>query len=681
VTDPLGRSWIYTYCSPPSSTCSSGDLVSVTDPRGKVTSYTYDQGNSDPSLSHDLLTVTKPNGQPGGPDAGDSLVNVYNSSGQVTSQTDPAGNKTTFDYSNLNSSGTGYTLVTDADGNTTQYSFSNGVLVGRTLGYGGSSPSAWSYYPDSATQLDTRIIDPNGNETDYTYNSNGDLTSKTNPLGAVWSYSYNGFDEQTCASLPLAANQCANLSPPAAVPAGSTTVSPPSSAPPKYVTYSEYDTNGNPIWTTAGDYNPGSSSPSQSRTSYQLYNGQTLTLGGNADSCAANAPTSLPCATINANGVVTQLGYNGSGDLTSSSTPDGNAGGELATTTYDYYGDGQLKTVTTPNGNLAGADAARYTTTYVYNNDDQLQSKTVSQSGGGITARTTSYDYDGDGNQISVTDPRLKTTSYAYTANDQLTLITDPDHQQTLTCYDGDGHVAETVPAVGVAANSLTPASCPTSYPSGYGNRLASDATTDTFDALGDRTTITTPAPAGQSGHETTTNAYDAGARLVSTTAHRPATMRTPRTRLRPTGTTRLTNSPASRRDPEHRRLQPRATATTRTATRPPASPPTATPPASPPVRPARPTRPAPTIRRATATTRSANSSPKHDPRQARRRTARRPATATTLLETCSQARTRTGSPLLTPTRRSTNWRASAIPVPPPTRSATATTPTATASR
>jgi uncharacterized repeat protein (TIGR02059 family) len=115
VTDPLGRSWNYTYCSPPSSTCSSGDLVSVTDARNKITTYTYDEGNSNTSLSHDLLTVTKPNGQPGGPNAGDSLINAYNSSGQVTSQTDPAGNQTTFNYSNLDSSGTGYTLVTDPD--------------------------------------------------------------------------------------------------------------------------------------------------------------------------------------------------------------------------------------------------------------------------------------------------------------------------------------------------------------------------------------------------------------------------------------------------------------------------------------------------------------------------------------------------------------------------------------
>ena len=39
------------------------------------------------------------------------------------------------------------------------------------------------------------------------------------------------------------------------------------------------------------------------------------------------------------------------------------------------------------------------------------------------------------------------------------------------------------------------------------------------YDALGDRTTVTTPAPASQSGHETTTNTYDPGGRLTIASA------------------------------------------------------------------------------------------------------------------------------------------------------------------
>ena len=44
---------------------------------------------------------------------------------------------------------------------------------------------------------------------------------------------------------------------PTAITAGPATITPPSSAPPKYVTYTEYDTDGNEIYQTTGDYAPG----------------------------------------------------------------------------------------------------------------------------------------------------------------------------------------------------------------------------------------------------------------------------------------------------------------------------------------------------------------------------------------------------------------------------------------
>jgi RHS repeat-associated protein len=115
--------------------------------------------------------------------------------------------------------------------------------------------------------------------------------------------------------------------------------------------------------------------------------------------------------------------------------------------------------------------------------------------------------------------PGTVTTTTAYNPDDEPTLVTDPDGNATLSCYDGDGNVAETVPPVGVAADSLTPASCPTSYPTDYGDRLATDATTYAYNVLGEKTTVTTPAPAGLSGSETTTDAYDPAGRLTSVTA------------------------------------------------------------------------------------------------------------------------------------------------------------------
>jgi RHS repeat-associated protein len=544
VTDPhgvsLGRSWTYTYCSPPSSTCSSGDLIKVTNLRGKSTTFTYDEGNSDSSLTHDLLKVTRPNGQSGGPDAGDALFNTYNASGEVTSQTDPAGNATELDYSNLDSdSGDGYTIETDPDGNETQYVFDGSVLISLVNGYGASSPATESFQPDPNTLLNSASFDPNGNTTAESYDADGNAITTTNPLGDTASAAYNNYDEAVCTTTALAAAGCPSLSPPAAI-SGGGTITPPSSAPPAYATYNEYDTAGNLIWTTTGDYGPGDDTAAQSRTSYDVYTGESVTLGSTNHSCATTPPaSSLPCLAIDPNGVVTKLGYaSGTGDLTSTSTPDGNSGGEVAKTTYTYNNEGQTTSVVAPKGNLSGATPADFKTTYTYTNDELLMTMTVGRTTGSVTARTTSYCYDPDGNRTAVVAPNGNTsgtaacsmstyrvtatpqanyqTIYQYDADDQLTLVTDPDSQKTLTCYDGDGNLTETVPATGVAANSLTAASCPTSYPSGYGDRLASDATTYSYDALGNRSTVTTPAPAGQSGHETSTYSYDPAGQLMS---------------------------------------------------------------------------------------------------------------------------------------------------------------------
>ena len=173
-----------------------------------------------------------------------------------------------------------------------------------------------------------------------------------------------------------------------------------------------------------------------------------------------------------------------------------------------------------PDGNLTGAITGNYTTITGYNYDGQKT--TVTQAGGtGATAtpRVTTYGYDPDGNQTTVKDARTYTTTTTYNADDKPTLVTDPDSHATLTCYDGDGNTAQTVPPVGVAAGSLTPASCPAAYPAGYSTRLAGDATVDTLNALGQKSQETTPAPAGQTGYETTTYTYDANGNLLQTTA------------------------------------------------------------------------------------------------------------------------------------------------------------------
>jgi RHS repeat-associated protein len=526
VTDPMGRAWTYGYNS-------ASQLTSAADPMSNKTTYAYGAGSTgNPLLLNDLLTITGPNAQPGGPDAGKDTVNIYNAAGQVTTQTDPTGYTTTFNYcvsakdgDCLNAAtGSGYVTAIDPDGDTTIYNYDQGTLAGQADHTGTTLTSEQDSVPDTAsgTLLDTASFDGNQNETTSQYNNDGNPTQVKAPDAAgTEATTYQGYtttlQNASCSSDAEATSGSCPTGPTTVSPGG--VITPPSSAPPLGITWTLYDTDGNQLYTTTGVYQPGATTASYQQTTYQLFKNNSITLSGTNITCTTTPPTqSLPCATINADGVVTQLAYNSDGDLTSSATRDGN-GTQVATTTYAYDGDGEQTSTVSPDGNLSGANAGNYTTTTAYNSDGQKTSVTQGNGTGYTdTPRAASYSYDGNGNQTTVQDARGYTTTSTYNADDEDTLDTDQDGNATLTCYDGDGNKTETVPPVGVAANSLTPAGCPSSYPSGYGDRLASDSTTYTFDAAGDTTAETYPAPAGQTGSESMTFTYDGDGDVLNTT-------------------------------------------------------------------------------------------------------------------------------------------------------------------
>ena len=527
VTDPMGRQWQYAYDG-------ASQLTSATDPMGNVTSYTYGQGSTgNPSLTNDLLTITGPNAQPGGPDAGQATVNAYDNQGRVTSQTDPMGNATKFSYcvsaqagNCLNTAaGGGSVTVTDPQGNQAKYTFASGALTASAVWNGairgGGATLATSSYstPNQAagTQLDLATIDGNGNVTTYKFNSAGYATTTTQPDGigsqaAAMTRTITPLGEVSCYSSFESPGACAQNpgSPP--VQPGQAITPPP--APPAGLVDTQFDTTGNELFTTRLV----NGAPV---TSYALFQADSVTLNGTNITCTTQPPSrTLPCATISPAGVVTQLTYNAYGDLTSSSAPDGNSGGEVAKTTYSYDGDGEQTSVTSPDGNLPSANSANYTLATVYNKDGETTS--TSQGGGTgatVTPRTESFSYDADGNEITSTDARGYTTTTGYNADDQATLATDPLGNSVLTCYDADGNIAQTVPAVGVAASSLKPSSCPSAYPAGYNPagsaRLASDSMMTTYDSSGQQIATYTPAPAGQTGYETTSYQYDANGNVT----------------------------------------------------------------------------------------------------------------------------------------------------------------------
>ncbi|MGH3157683.1 MAG: RHS repeat-associated core domain-containing protein [Streptosporangiaceae bacterium] len=530
VTDPLGREWTYGYNT-------AGDLTSATDPMGNKTTYTYGQGSTgNPLLASDLVTIAGPNAQPGGPDAGDDTAMTYSAAGQVSSQTDPLGQKTTFSYCASTTdgdcmntaTGNGIVTATDAGGNTTVYQYDEGTLAAQSDWTNGTTLAGETdNLPDTTagTLKDTSTFDGNGNQTIYQDpDADGNPTKTTAPDGtgqetAIYQ-TYTSALQDTSCSTDAEATTGSCTGPAPVAPSG--VIIPPSSAPPLGVTDNLFDRDGNELYTTTGVYQPGASSASYQQTTYQLFNGNSVTLPGtsNAVSCTATAPSqSLPCARIDADGVVAQLAYDAAGDLTSSSTPDGN-GSEIAQTTYGYDGDGEQTSTTLPDGNVIHADAGNYSTVATYNADGGQ--KTVTQAGGSgatVTPRTTTFGYDADGNQTSVEDARGYTATTAYNADDEPVLATDPEGNAALTCYDADGNVAQTVPPRGVSGSGLSASSCPVSYPAGYSDRLSWASTVDTYDAAGNVAAETTPAPAGQSGYETTAYAYDGDGNLIKTNA------------------------------------------------------------------------------------------------------------------------------------------------------------------
>ena len=519
ATDPMNRTWTYGYNT-------AGQLTSATDPMGHVTSYAYGSGaTGNPLLASDLTTITSPNAQPGGPDAGDATVNVYDSSGRVTSQTDPMGVVTTFNYcvsatagDCMNTAtGTGEVTITGTGGDTTVDSYTQGVLTAETA-LNGSTAQETDYGPAltaagavAGTLLNSWETDAAGNETSYTYDSVGNPTSVTDPMSNTTTTASTSLSAVSCSADATAASPCSasQTGPPPVAPG--IAITPPSSAPPSGVSYSLYDTSGHELYETTGVYPAGSSTASSVQTTYTLYRGNSVTLNGTNITCAATPPSpSLPCAEIDPNGIVTRLAYDSAGDLTSESVPDGN-GSELATITNAYNGDGQPTSVTSVDGNLPGANAGNYTTVTAYNSGGETTS--VTQAGGSgatVTPRITSYGYDADGHRTTVTDPGGHTTTTTYDADDESVMVTDADQHASLTCYDDAGRVAQTVPPAGVAAAGLTATSCPTNYPAAYGTQLAPDATAYTFNQLSQATSVTSPAPAGQTGSQTTTMTYTA---------------------------------------------------------------------------------------------------------------------------------------------------------------------------
>jgi len=208
VTDPQGRMLVFTYDS-------SGRIEGMMTPDSQVYSFAYDSNNN-------LLTVTYPdsskltlvyaeNGAGGNDltgvvDESNNRIDTttYNSSDQVTSTTGPNGiNQTSFSYATSN--GTAVETVTDALGKTettnTQYLFGTAFPTTITRSCSGCTSVSRQYTYDSNGYL-TSSTDFNGNVTKTTYDANGLLDQQIDASGTTSQRTTN-FTWNTTLRVPL----------------------------------------------------------------------------------------------------------------------------------------------------------------------------------------------------------------------------------------------------------------------------------------------------------------------------------------------------------------------------------------------------------------------------------------------------------------------------------------------
>ena len=444
ITDPLNRTISFGY--------TNGNLTSVTDRRGKTWSYGYDD-------SHRLTSKTDPLSHV-------VFSNTYVGLGRIGSQRDAKNYETKFKYS---SSG-GISYQTDRRGNTTTYYYDTQYRITQV-----SDPYAKSiyYFYDASSNLwkvEDRRRTP-WNTTTFTYDSSGNVLTRTNGLNKTWTYTYTAYNDVHTVTDPL-----------------------------NHTTTYDYDVNGN------------LTSVTNAKDEQTIFD--------------PNAYGEVESIT-DGRGKVTTFGYDSHGYQNSITHPYGktwtsvyDAGGRLTSTTdplshttsFGYDDNDNLTSITDGRGKVTSyvyddannrtqvTDPNLKVTHYTYDERNQLRTVVDAEDG------TTTYDYDQNGNLSSITDANLHTRSFTYEKNNRLETETDALSHVTTYVYDGAGNLYQRTDANGATTT--------------YG-----------YDTISRLTSITYPAGSVSYGYNdsdlrtsmtdstgTTTYAYDELNRLSSVT-------------------------------------------------------------------------------------------------------------------------------------------------------------------
>ncbi|HUN30603.1 MAG TPA: LamG-like jellyroll fold domain-containing protein [Trebonia sp.] len=496
-----------------------GDLADTQDENGNDTYYTYDGDGR--QLTKTLPAYTAPGGSTA---VNGTTTTVYNTLGEVTSQTDPDGNRTTFAYDQIGHQ----TSKTDVGtGGVTSSSYDpDGDLLTQTSPTGGQTAATWdflgrqtsssaveryltagsttpsttpatyttmtSYTPTStdtsgtwkssvttqdqvttsygydAVGEETRVTDGAGNTTSYSYDALGRQTGTTNPDGTSDTVTYDPAGNKVSES---------SLSAPGSGGAVTTLSTTSSTYNGEGEQLSATDANGNTstfTYDAAGDLTA-ETQPVTSATGivtsfgYDLAGNQTRYTDGNGNNWYTTYNSrDLPQTQVEpstskyttAANSTTTLSYDGNGNVTSETEP----GGVTQTYTYDSLGD-----VKSQSG--SGATATTATRTFSYNNDGEMTAAATSNtaaSGSNATSETFSYN---DRGMVNGATGSAGTTSLLYNGDGLLQTATDPAGTSSYTYDAADRLKTMADPASGSTLSyAYTPMSQPSTITYGSGD-------------------------------------------------------------------------------------------------------------------------------------------------------------------------------------------------------------------
>jgi RHS repeat-associated protein len=471
---------------------SAGNVLSYTDPNGNTTTSMYnDSGGND----LDELCWTAPAGSYIAPNVSctsppsGATTYSYDSYGDQTSQTDPFGSTTRSGYyangmlcwtalptitaggSACSGNGTGGPVSAAPAGSTTYTYNLQGDVTSKTVA---ASPSpaqttTSSFDPDDEVLytippdgLGQGGFGSNAYETSYSYEPDGSLASQTAPLSRGTSKTYDAAGDVLTTSDPTG------------------------------VTTNAYEGDHRLCWsyrassaygsnacgaapTGATKYSSGYHGGTDAPNAVQDPDGQT-TINAYGDARFPTKATQVTEPAVSGNpqtNIITYSSYDAFGDTCMSGPVSTGAAGTCAQLTGDtidlYNAEGQLNPSYNPDGQG---------TTYAYGDADFPTDAT------------------------SVTNPLSKTTQYSYDADGRLTSAQDPEGNTVTTGYDADSRSCYEAPFATVASCS--------SPPTGSGVTLL------TYDQAGQRVGMSDNFNNGGAGQLNDTYSYDANGNLLS---------------------------------------------------------------------------------------------------------------------------------------------------------------------